>query len=271
MPDAAGEHHVLLLVVVPQLRLHAKEETLLHAQAHVVDSRLLLVVHGPGHLLVGKALKGALLDLHLEDLAELLCLVGHSLKLWRHHVELGGGATHANEHGTAGDGRHAALDVTNFLAVDGLHTQPVVVVARHHIEHQLLVAHGGAVGLVALHTLHEDGVGDVKHLVLFGDDCRPHVFVGSASRGGLGVALSHGGEGGLGVYVVVVYNHAPRVLRTRAARELVDRGRHGADLHNLLVDLVEQQLGRCLAAAVGGEGFVHHMVAACHASYHDGE
>lgn len=53
VPDAASEIDVLLLVVVPQLACGAKEERLLHAQAHVIDRSLFLVAHRPAHLFVG--------------------------------------------------------------------------------------------------------------------------------------------------------------------------------------------------------------------------
>ena len=57
-PNATGEHHILLLHVVPNPCLGAKEERFLHAQTHVVDSGFFLVGHSPVHFLVGKFLHG---------------------------------------------------------------------------------------------------------------------------------------------------------------------------------------------------------------------
>ncbi len=112
--------------------------------------------------------------------------------------------------------------------------------------------------LIAGCLLHEDRVGGIKDLVIAGlDDGSGRATVGRYVHGfdffhQLGLSL-------LGIYAVEIDDHAAGVLAAAITRNLVDGRGHGANLHDLLVNLVEQQLGRSLAGQVGRERTVHDV------------
>ena len=249
VPDAAGEVDVLLLDGIPDLACHTKQERLLHAHAHVIDGCLFLVAHRPAHLLVGKALQRGLLDLHLEYLAQVTALLGQRLELRRLHVEFAGGTAHAHQVCSRHDIGETVGDTVDGAAVH-CHHRHAVGIASQDIEHQVLVTLGDAVALVTAGLLHQDGIGGVKDVVvgrLDGDDGR----VVSRMWRRLHNVIVQVTLGLLGVHTVIIDGHAARVLAARIARNLVNRGGHRADFHDLLVNLVEQQVGRPLVAQVG--------------------
>ena len=260
VPDAAGEIDVLLLVVVPELARHAEEVGLLHAQAHVIDGGLLLVAHRPAHLLVGQALQRGLLDLHLEDLAQVAALLGQRLELRRLHVEFAGGASHAHQGGVAADVGDAAGHPVDGAAVDRHHAHAVAV-AAHDIQDQVLARLVQSLAVIARRVLHQDGVGGVKDVVVGSGEIGHRRFIALADLGRADI-LHELGRRGLGVHAVVVYGHAAAVLAARVARNLVDGRGHGADFDNLLVDLVEQQVGRAFVGQFGRQGTVNDVLPA---------
>lgn len=75
------------------------------------------------------------------------------------------------------------------------------------------------------------------------------------------VGLLKGGFGRLGVDRVVVDHHAARAACAGPARQLVDRGGHGTQLHYAAVDLVAKQFGRRLGGEFGGERLAGHVAA----------
>lgn len=241
VPDAAREVDVLLLAVVPQLACGTEQERLLHAQSHVVDGGLLLIAHRPAHFLVGEALQRGLLDLHLENLAQVAALGGQGLELRRLHVELTGGTTHAHQVGTLRDGGNAVADTAHRGSVHGHHFHTVLV-AVQDVEDEVLGALGGAIVLIARDATHENRVGSIKNLVIAGADGGDGSLTGVLGVG-LGDILQQLCHRGLGVHAVEIDDHAAGMLAACIARNLVDGRGHGADFHDLLVNLVEQQVG----------------------------
>ena len=195
------------------------------------------------------------LKIHLKYLAQVAALVWQRLVLRRLHVEFAGGASHAHEGASLDDVGDAVLDALHSGAVDG-HDGDTVVVAAQDIEHQVVnaLAH-----VITRRALNEDGVGGVKDLVVGGPDDR---------SGGVAVArcvvllniVDQRSLSRLGVHAVEIHDHAAGVLAAAKARNLVDGGGHGPDFDNLLVDLVEQQVGRPGAGEIGREGAVNNVL-----------
>lgn len=202
-----------------------------------------------------------LLTTHFEDLAIVLLFVGQSLELRRLHVEFAGCAAHADECDSLLEAGHTAWHAIDGLAIDGHHHQPVAHVASGHIEHEFALAGCGAIGLVALHALDQDGVAGIKDIVILGGETHLGCAAPCADAVALGVGLAEQGAGGLGVDIVVVDNHRSGMFAATIARELVERCGHRANFDNLLVNLVEQQRGRCLAGEVGGQWLGDHVLA----------
>lgn len=240
LPDATGKVDVLLLAVVPNLAGCAKEEGLLHAQSHIVDCGFLLVAHRPAHLLVGEALQSGLFHLHLEDLAQVAALLGQGFELGRLYIQLAGSASHAHQLGAFQDVGDAIGYTADGGAVDS-HDGHAVLVAAQDVEHQVILALGRAVALISRCLLGEDSVGGVKDFVVVGMD-NGGGGVSARSRADYIDVLHQASLGGLGVHAVEINDHATGVLAASVARDLVNGCRHGADFHNLLVYLVEQQV-----------------------------
>ena len=220
VPNAAGEVDVLLLGGIPHLPGDTEQVGLLHTQSHVVDGGLFLVAHGPAHLLVRQALQRGLLDLHLEDLAQVAALLGQRLELRRLDVEFAGGTSHAHQGRSCSDVREAPGHSVDGGTVDG-HYRHAVGITRHHIEHQVLGALCRAVGLITRRVLHQDGVGGVKDLVVAGVDNLHGGLV--PNRGiALGDARAQFCFGQFGVHAVKIHHHAAGMLAAAVARYLVD-------------------------------------------------
>ena len=151
-PDTAGERNLFFLFRVVDAALHAEHEGFLHAQSHVVDGRFFGVGKFPFHLFVGDFLERRLLDLHLEDLAIVLVFYRQSLELGGLHVELGGGASHADKGRALRNRGHAAGDVADGLAVDGIDVDFAGLLLARNVEYEVGFRLGFPVALIAFHS-----------------------------------------------------------------------------------------------------------------------
>ena len=232
-PDASREHHGLFLVGVPQLVFHSKEEVLLHAEAHIIDCSLLLVGHRPIHFLVGDFLERTLLNLHLENLAVVLSLLRQSLKLRRLHIKLGSCTPHSDESFSGIKLRHDSLSGSVRLAIHS-HHHKLHIVLTYHIEHKSAVLVGFTGIGIAGHALHKQRVAHVDTVIVVGLEPSSHI----ACKIRRTRHKRH--RGGLGIYIVIIHNHAPGALGSGTARQLVNRRCHRADFHNLAVNLIHK-------------------------------
>ena len=218
VPHALGDGHRLLLDRIVDLHAAAEEELLLHAQAHVVYGRLLLVGEVPAHLLVAQLHDDALLDLHLENLAQVGALARQHAVLRRLDVELRGGAAHA--HYAAGVYGGVVAQVADQRQRRGILGRDVGggVVAVGAFEHH------------ALRRLEQARVGHLD------DNLLQIVFSVVESAPGCDV-------GGVGADVgrVVVDLEGVGGAYVPQARDLVERRGHGAHAGDGAVDAGEHQ------------------------------
>ena len=169
-----------------------------------------MVVESPSYLLIRHLVKHRLLHLCLEYLAVLAGALRQCLKLRGLHIEFGGSATHAYEHGALGYVGDATFHVAHGFAVYRHYIHSAVFALRHHIEHEVELRFAGAV--VALHALHQYGVANVEYGIVVGVKWCSHIrLIGKTARWSLHGSLQ-GGRRRLGVDIIIVYHHAPATL-----------------------------------------------------------
>ena len=134
-------------------------------------------------------------------------------KLWRHHIEFAGSATHANEGGTGIDAGHTVGHTAHLFAIHRHHLDFAGVgILFHHIEHQIVDGKGGAIGFISAHALHQNGVAHIKYFIVLGFDFHLGDIVGVAVVHRFGHIFFEGGGGGFGVHIVVVHRHTSGVF-----------------------------------------------------------
>ena len=261
-PYAARKEHLLALGRVVEPCLRAEKEVFLHSQTHIDDSGFLLVGEVPAHFLVDDTLHRGLLHLHLEYLAIVAGLFWQHGELRGLHVEFGGSASHAHHlYALVQTAHTASRAVGRQIGDEAAHAcaGSAVGAARRHIE-----LHGSAcaVGRSHIRPGHDDGFGIVKDFVVVGVQRHSHRAVVIAH------AYRHVGSDfsrrRFCVHAVVFHHHRLHAARSGAARNLVDRRRHGTDTHYFLVDAVSQQAGGQFACKCGGEDFRSVCVGVAH-------